>query len=130
MVSYENVAPFLSDFNIMFISCNKILAKSRRALEMLAASGADVNDFQQEVWNSEEGDTSKSDDTYEVMKKNFLHMFERGEKAKKMDKSSADIAQNAKTYKQVAHKLMQQQKAQADGWGFIVPSFLKNSDKG
>jgi len=105
-------------------------AKSRRALEMLAASGADVNDFQQEVWNSEEGDTSKSDDTYEVMKKNFLHMFERGEKAKKMDKSSADIAQNAKTYKQVAHKLMQQQKAQADGWGFIVPSFLKNSDKG
>ena len=36
---------------------------------MLAASGADVNDFQQEVWNSEEGDTSNSDDTNEVMKK-------------------------------------------------------------
>ena len=83
---------------------------------MLAASGANADDFPETILRK----AIKIDieDANENAMSGLRAMQERAEKLKAIDKKSADIVQEAKSFKEMAHELKERQKAQAN-WSLL-----------
>lgn len=83
---------------------------------MLAASGANTDDFPTQLLE----ETTKVDvnniNDQEVSGLQTMH--ERGDKLKAIDKTSIDIVQDARDFKEMANELKRKQKAKAN-WSML-----------